>query len=156
MRTTKEILDRLENYEGMFCAGDLVLYLPFEHAKKYLKDEYIAEVEKGEVEYRQSTDDDVRESMRTYMDFAFEKMDDHRGISASRSIEHYENWLWLLNDDELLDKFLRRPYQNYGAPKLQLIIETFFPDYERASEEWFVNMAEGDPCRPGCDWGCAY
>jgi hypothetical protein len=55
------------------------------------------------------------------MDFAWDKANNGRGISANRSIAHYQAWLWLLGVewcDTLMDD-----YEFYGKPQLIRICE---------------------------------
>jgi len=95
----------------------------------------------------------VIQRMREYMSFAQEKARRHRGISASRSIEHFKAWLWVLCDDDLLG-FCEDDsnYTNYGAPMLAAICAKYgFPFPE---EGGLANMAKGLPCSFGCSEGC--
>jgi hypothetical protein len=81
------------------------------------------------------------------MAFAWGKARDHRGISASRSVEKMRTWVWLLDDPEITAN-----YQNYGAPILRAICERYgfpIPDGDDMRR-----MSEGEPCRDGCDEGC--
>ena len=61
------------------------------------------------------TDDEVRAKCIEYMDFAWEKAKNGRGISASRSMSHYKAWLWLLGQDSFEDL---DNYQFYGKDHL--------------------------------------
>jgi len=58
----------------------------------------------------------VRDQMVDYMEFAWEKANDERGMSAYRSMAHYTSWLWL-DGDEYLWKTLEG-YTDYGRPQL--------------------------------------
>lgn len=155
MRTPEQIVDRIENHNDMFGFTTAVLldYLPWEQAKQYLKDEGHAEWEaKWPETYREPTPENVLPVMQDYMEFALEKAENHRGISASRSVLKMTAWAWLLEDEELLQKIEEAPYENYGVPKLKAICWHLgwpFPD-----DEWAQNMAASRRCCPDCDEGC--
>jgi len=68
--------------------------------------------------------------MKNYFEFAVEKAIDERGISASRSIAHYETWIWLLGDDEFLNEIKNTKYEPYGMPMLIKIGEWYGFDKE--------------------------
>ena len=87
------------------------------------------------------------------MPFACEKASGHRGISASRSIEHFRNWLWLLGDDELLEfSGGDNNYINCGAPILKAIADKYRFDWP--DDDGLNRMARGEPCVDGCVEGC--
>lgn len=155
MRTDDEIVARVKSLkEGDFLGfqtGDLIMRLPFHvvAAEGLIKPEVRAE--SWTVSSRSSAD--VLNEMRDYIAFAWDKAMNHRGISAERSIGHYEAWVWLLGDPEFQAVDWKK-YRNYGAPVLREICVYFnlpFPeDRERAER-----MADGKLCRPACDDGCA-
>ena len=98
-RTNEEILQRINalresDFFG-FQTGDLIARLPFEDAKQYLKPEVSADEWKEAPRDRESL---LRE-MSEYMEFAWGKANDGRGISAARSMAHYAAWVWLAGDD---------------------------------------------------------
>jgi len=86
------------------------------------------------------------------MEFAWGKIEDHRGISANRSIEKMEAWLWLLDDEETLAALEEAPYKNYGAPKLKVICDKY--GFPVPQDETIQNMIASRPCREGCQDGC--
>jgi hypothetical protein len=106
----------------------------------------------------------IIEDMKEYYGFALEKATDHRGLSAGRSIEKMEAWVWLL-DDGNYEKIHWSWYTNYGAPILKEIGDIYgfeylgkeegeYADYIKESNQKFLNMANGKPCRPDCNEGC--
>lgn len=113
MRTQQEILSRMKEVEKDDFFGyqrsDLLSYLDFENAKPFLKDEVTAE-------QWQKESRSPKEVMIDYLSFAWEKANDKRGLSASRSMDHYTSWLWLDGDEEL-HKTLSN-YEYYGKPQL--------------------------------------
>ncbi len=60
-------------------------------------------------------DEAIRKQCVEYMDFAWEKANGCRGISASRSLMHYRAWLWLLGEDGFEDI---DDYSYYGKDEL--------------------------------------
>ena len=122
MRTTEEIVSRInEVSESDFFGaqtGDLLECLKFQDAKPFLKDT----AEENDWKHIEPTSANIISQMKEYMSFALEKCEDHRGLSASRSIDHFRAWLWLLDDQETL-KFIEdgNNYKNYGAPILKFI-----------------------------------
>lgn len=118
-RPQEDILKRIElrKQEDMF--GFEVPYyvsaLTYENAKPFLNDGVT------EAEWSQQSLDDIKLQAVEYMAFAWEKANDCRGISANRSIMHYQAWLWLLGQewgDSLMDD-----YEFYGKPQLIKICE---------------------------------
>ena len=64
------------------------------------------------------------EVMQGYMEFAWGKANDMRGISANRSIEHYVAWTWLAGDADLSSEIGRMAWDDYcyyGKPILEHI-----------------------------------
>lgn len=114
MRTQQEILQRIRERENDDFFGyersDLVDYLEYENAKPFLND--TTTKESWGKEPRKSPKDVMIE----YMPFAWDKANNFRGLSASRSMSHYISWLWLDGDDELWKTL--EDYEFYGKPQL--------------------------------------
>lgn len=151
MRTPAEIVARIEAIgplDDLFGAQryDLVCSMPYEHAKPYLRDEVTAET------YVQ--DPDPRASALAYIPFAIGKATDHRGLSASRSIDHLKAWAWLLGDD-VLAAVEAADFENYGAPKIRAFLEAIDAlDHWPADDEALNRMARGEKCAEDCWEGC--
>lgn len=150
MRTEHEIVERCrelgrtnEDFFG-FQRSDLLPFVSFEAAREFLNDSATAE----NWEHKPLSDDAVRAEMLDYVDFAWGKALDHRGLSAERSIEHYKAWIWLLGDE-----FPEAGYKNYGAPTLLAICKKY--ELPMMFDSRVERMADGLPCRPGCSEGCA-
>lgn len=131
IRTQEEIKERFEASNDMLGTqqGDLIKYMTFENAKPYLIDEYVKQVEDGEKEWIQNTD--PKKDILDYMDFAYDKAEGERGLSAGRSMLHFKTWIWLDNKefyDEIIDMIDN--YSNYGIPTLNKIAEHY--GYKRA------------------------
>lgn len=92
------------------------------------------------------------EAALSYLEFAWGKAADHRGISAGRSVQKLAEWAWLFGLDDVVHQMTEGPYQNYGAPALKVFAEAM--GQELPTSEDLVNMMQGLPCRPDCDEGC--
>jgi len=149
-----EILTRIHKRESTdlfgFERGDLIAVLPYSSAKEFFKSEIRADDWTPDARDREG----VLKTMREYMDFAWGKALDHRGISASRSVSHLHAWVWLLGDED----YAAIPwahYAQYGAPVLKAVTERFgfaMPDSDRADKA--RRMAQGQPCTDDCEEGC--
>lgn len=150
MRTLEEVTKRFTESKSMFGFDREVLmdYLTYEQLKPHLK----AEVKPEEVVAQPITREGVMKALAEYLVFAWGKAGDHRGISASRSVEKLETWVWLLGDDKLLADFKAAGYSNYGCPKLKLLSERL--ELPMPADAALANMAAGEPCRPDCESGC--
>ena len=81
-----------------FIRTDLICTLPYEHAKPFLNEE----VNKEEWELKSCPrPTGVLAEMKKYMNFAWDKANNCRGLSACRSLMHMQAWLWLLGEDEV-------------------------------------------------------
>lgn len=156
MRTDEEIVARIEEVEGGDWMGtqrmDLIHALSWEAAQPYLSDEGKARGEKEWEDERTVAPDVVKARMEEYLPFAIGKAEDHRGLSAGRSIDHFRSWAWLLGD-EAYNRIDWNDHQNYGAPVLKAVAE-HLTDFDWKVSEAVERMARGDSCRPGCDEGC--
>ena len=154
MRTQDEIATyygtkRADDILG-FIAEVLLPYLDFAHAKPYLKATASAEA---------WTADPIDEAKilgaaRDYADFAWEKVEDHRGISASRSVQKLASMAWLLGREDVV-KFMEDSanYPQYGAPAVAHFCEAF--GFPIPDGEMVARMRRGEPCSEDCDEGCA-
>lgn len=153
MRTQEEIVARIESLgigEDIlgFRREVLLAALDFEHARPFIGPSITA-ARWGEMAVPAAETEQVA---RAYYSFALGKIEDHRGISASRSVEKLTEYAWLLGRDELVDAMAALDYPQYGAPIVKAWGEAFgepWPD-----EPWAVRMAAGLPCEPGCQMGC--
>jgi hypothetical protein len=131
-RTTEEILceiERLKDDDWMgFRTGDLIQALPFESAQPFLKEGTTAD------QWAQSTD--PAGEIKNYMEFAWDKANGCRGLSAGRSVNHMESWLWLDGKDELSAR-LESVYEYYGKPCLVLVCKEYGIDWKALDDgEW--------------------
>lgn len=120
MRTQDEIVERtLARFERDIFDFEVPAYLAALDAEhlKLLQDKGILkpDVDMSKVKRLLVTDEDVLKDAREYMEFAWEKANGCRGISASRSLLHYKAWMWLLGEDQFEDI---EDYEYYGKDHL--------------------------------------
>lgn len=131
VRSPDEILARMDAIAPKDFLGWsrelLVGFLPFAYAKPYLKDG-VTEDEWGPPQV------DPVGALIDYLGFAWGKSLGERGISAERSVDKIEQWLWLAGMDELLDRFLAADYYPYGRPKLAIVTRALAPDQMPGTE----------------------
>lgn len=126
MRTQEEIMERFEKADDLFGTqkGDLIDYMTFENAKPYLQEEYVAKVENGEEKWEMKTD--PKKEILEYLDFAYDKAEGERGLSAGRSMLHFRTWIWL-DDESFYNEVINLidNYTNYGIPALNRISKRY-------------------------------
>lgn len=152
MRTSEEIIARIKAVADDDFFGtqfsDLVSQLDFADAKTLIA----PSPDFTEATWSQTKREDPLESAKSYLDFAWDKALDHRGLSASRSIEHFRSWLWLAGRDDLVAVCEdESKYQPYGAPILAAISQALGVALPAAAAdaEDVALMAAGKPC-VGC------
>lgn len=143
MRTQDEIVAKIKAEENDFFGhkrADWLAHLPFSAAKEFLKPEATEEGWKFDA----PTEEKIRASILGYLPFAWDKANGCRGLSASRSIEHFCAWFWLLGDDEFSDYLdAGDDYQFYGKPQLVKISEKVGFDWRQHDDgRWANNESE--------------
>ncbi len=125
LRTQEEIVAKVKEYisqPSMFDFRPEVLmeHLNLESVKEFVKEEYLAKVNSGEIQHEFC--DNVLEATQDfldYMNFAWGEAEDERSLSASRSIQKLGAFLWLLNREDLVEVIDNDDlYNPYGAPAL--------------------------------------
>lgn len=154
MRTEQEMVDFIvkSNQEipiFNFQPEVVIQYLSYEKAKQFLKEDCTEEKFKslGAPAY---TRENVFQAMANYMHYGWLKAQNHRGISANRTIQKMEAYVFLLGDDPSFMRDL--PYQNYGAPILKAICEKY--NLPIPEDGGLQRMMQGLPCCDNCDEGC--
>lgn len=152
MRTEQEIIEYCKEVADEIFGFKLDVLLPYlsaENVKPFLRDDADLSLWTTKPLVR----DSILSEMREYMEFAWDKVDNHRGLSAGRSVDKMQAWLWLLGDNETL-AFAEdeNNYPNYGAPILKCICEVY--SFSIPNSEDVLRMAQGKPCRDGCRNGC--
>lgn len=142
MRTTDEILKRIAELDATdifgFTRSDLILSLPFEAAKPFLK----ADAAEEDWDYQSPDEENIVSVIKTYMPFAWEKANNCRGLSAARSLDHMKAWLWLLGEDEAAGSL--GDYTHYGKPELRAICEHYGVDWKELDDGEWKNSEYGD------------
>lgn len=145
--TQDQIVERIaavaENDWLGFRREVLVQALDFAHAKPFLRD--------GVTEDQWPTTDLAAEAAE-YLTFAIEKILDHRGISANRSVDKLCEYAWLLGRHDVVSAMESVGFAQYGAPKVKAFavgLDLPWPD-----DPALARMAAGESCYPGCDEGC--
>lgn len=126
--TQDEIVARIHEQKDGDALGfewhEYASALDADHADVFCKDD--ADMSKWKQVYPDEAA--VREAMRHYVPFAWEKANDCRGISSNRSISHYIAWCWLIGDREFskeLEDLYDTRYQFYGKPLLVRICDKY-------------------------------
>lgn len=123
MRTYEEMVNRIDTLNndifGNMVSDDILIYLPFKYAKKYLKDD--VNENEWEDERKEYTEENVKKEIKDYISFAWQKAIRERGLSAVRSMKHFENWFWLLGENEI--EKMTRNYNDYGKNNIEKIAE---------------------------------
>lgn len=139
-RTEQEIIARIRKVSkyDIFGIGDLLNWLSFDAAKEFMVDDVTPE-RFAEVAARRKQPLDA---VRDYLDFAWDKANNCRGLSAMRSMNHLAAWLWLAGFDELADSFEK--YELYGKPHLVTASELVGFDWRAVdSGEWVNSEDDG-------------
>jgi len=147
IRTQREILTRIKQREKSdpfgFETGNYFEFLTFEIAKPFLKD---TATEKDWGEVTSADHATVSAKMQDYMEFAWGKANNCRGLSASRSIAHMIAWSWLISDElgaevERLEKY---HYSHYGKGILAALCEHHGWDWQEWDNGRWTNNEEAE------------
>lgn len=153
MRTQEEITARIRAIESKdlfgFAREVLLSALEFEHVKPFLKEGTTAE-QWGVPPH--ADDSSVTEAARQYLAFAWGKAEDHRGLSADRSVVKLTEYFWLLGKEDALQRMDAAGYAQYGAPILKICAEALGTPIPTSPA--LVRMMAGEACVPGCEQGC--
>jgi hypothetical protein len=156
MRTHEEIVNKIhdrikKNVFFDFFPDVLIPYLPFDDARPFLNQEAL---KSNGVDNLRSvwvpsalSREEILKEAKEYMEFAWGKVQDHRGLSANRSIHKMEAYCWLLGDEDKID-WSDKKYPMYGAPILKQVSELYgFPIPDDVET---VRMMNGKPCNSEC------
>lgn len=141
MRTDEQIIAHITKLEDSDFLGfiriDLLAYLPFEAAKQFLKEEATGDDWKVLPRDRES----IVAQIKDYMSFAWGKANDCRGLSAGRSLNHMQAWLWMLGEEDAAKSL--DDYELYGKPQLRAICEHFGWDWSQWDDGHWKNNEDG-------------
>lgn len=155
IRSQDEIVARIREYEKpgsedlMFGwrRDVLLLALDYDHAKPFLNEDATREA------WDEARPKDVAAEAKGYLEFAIGKIQDHRGISASRSVERLREYAWLLDQTEaVVNAMDLADYPQYGAPQVKAFAVGMgwpWPDDAELNR-----MAQGLSCIDDCEGGC--
>lgn len=146
-KTQQEIVNRIkelskENLLFDFRIDNLMVRLDFDHVMENFKDKFNANITReswGEPHQTSPVDE-----IKDYMDFAWEKANNCRGLSAARSLQHMESWLWLDGQEEFIKEIDISNYRYYGKGKLVKICEKYGIDWKALDDGQWRNNEDGD------------
>lgn len=120
-RSPEDIKKRMSSGDHVFAFDKEVYldYLSLDDALEFLTPEAVTKYKGGEPWPQITTVEEAAQDFMDYMNFAWGKAEDQRGISASRSIMKLGAWLWLLGREDL-EEIINDDdrYNPYGAPAL--------------------------------------
>jgi hypothetical protein len=158
IRSVNEIAERVrtpvKDDVFQFERQTQIVYLPWKYASEFLKPT-VTEIAWNDV-YTPITEAAVLDVMYDYLKFAWDKALNHRGLSASRSIQKIRAWLWLLGD-EALEAYARDDanYAQYGVPILWRVSWDHGQGHVVPQDTRVGRMRLGLVCEPsGCVQGC--
>ncbi len=158
-RTDEQIVNQIKAYadDDFFGVklGDLIFFLPFEHAKQFIRDPKAAEETDYEADRQKlraagelpADREQALAWIKGYMEFAWGKANNCRGLSANRSIDHLIARLWLIGEDDLsakVTKSFEEDYDYYGKRILRGICEHFGWDWKAWDDGRWVNNEDDD------------
>jgi hypothetical protein len=117
MRTQEELIERYKSCNDMFGfeSNEYLSGMTVESLES-LKGTHIKEDADLDLHVVLFKDDQaILDCCKSYMEFAWEKANGCRGISAYRSIMHYKAWLWMIGEDGWDDI---EDFQYYGKDEL--------------------------------------
>lgn len=124
MRTIEEVFSfankKIEPFS--FYMESIAAFIPFDLMKSKLKSEVTKE--QWEKDLKPFTEENIITEMKEYLSYAYEKAENQRGLSAARSMQKYQTWLYAIGDDELSEEC--EGYHLYGLPQLNKIKEKYF------------------------------
>lgn len=155
MRTQEEIVAKIKEDTSLFhfYAEALFPFLEYTYAMQVVDPQLGLQAEEHQAQYVALSEENVLGALTSYMNFAWGKVENHRGISAGRSVEKCSAYVWLLGNDDLLAAVATAEYAQYGAPKLAIICRSYnlpIPDDEDTQR-----MIHGEPCGASPTCGCA-
>lgn len=141
-RTQVEIMNRINLIEKQdffgFQSSDLIGYLDYNNALLYVNEDIKQTLTETEWDEKYKSKLTPEEQIKDYVSFAWDKANDCRGLSASRSIEHMKAWLWLDGQDVLADR-MNSIYEYYGKTCLVVICQYYDIDWKQYDDGVWVN-----------------
>ncbi len=137
VRTPEELIRKIQEIckEEDFLGverGEYISVLDYQNAKPFLNKSVTEDV--WNIQKQEYTVENILFTMQDYMDFAWGKANNCRGISANRSIKHYIAWIWLTGEDDfhktICDEY-KNNYQHYGKEILIMICDHYRWDWKQ-------------------------
>lgn len=124
-------------------------YLTFDEAKEFISSGKRAAAEEEWGNVKSLSESEILNEAKDYMEFAWGKVANHRGLSASRSVDKMRAYCWLLGVQDQVDW---DNYAQYGAPVLYSVCRVLGFPHPDSPE--IMNMVNGRRCIPDCEMGC--
>ena len=109
------------------------------------KEEYVRDVESGKETWNPKpyNKQSVTNQIKSYLEFAWDKANNMRGLSAARSMMHFSNWFYMFGNEDT-DILVREllEYEYYGKPWLAIISELFDIDWSSLDDGCWANNSE--------------
>lgn len=144
MRTQDEIVTRIEKVKVNdlfnFEWTEYTPWLDWEHVQQFLVEDHGLKEEKWEV--RENSKEEILKIMGAYMEFAWDKANNCRGLSAGRSMGHYIAWIWMLGDEEVSFFGDLGEYEHYGKDNLVKICERYHWNHAQWDDGVRVNAED--------------
>lgn len=156
-RTQEEIITQIDEIAKDdtfgFQTDVLISALDFENAQSLLVSEITAD------KWATVRIHDCVSAAQDYLVFAINKIVNHRGLSAIRSVDTLSTYAWLLGRDDVVSAMADAEYTNYGAPKIKVFAQLMgwpWPgDVTETKQMQLERMANGMSCTDHCSMGCA-
>ena len=157
MRTQEEIVARIlaiqndkNRFKDMFGFSQEVLLaaLDLEHSRPFLSEQ--AKNVTSENYGLTPTEESTKKNALEYLKFAWGKAEEHRGLSADRSVRKMTEYCWLLGHD--VKPIEEAEYAQYGCPKLAAVSRLLDAPLPESPE--LIRMMAGRLCTPSCEDGC--
>lgn len=156
--------DSIGHFYKSLNSGNDLLGFRKEAVVAVLADEDLALVFKDDPKYshvkstttRRYTEFTVKAETYRYLTFAIDKAKEHRGISATRSVEKLMVWMWMMEKVNHPDEHTE-PYVQYGVPILKWIASEIaypWPVKDRIIDAMALGQVCPD-CIAGSRSGCA-
>jgi hypothetical protein len=151
--TTDEIVDRIKHIRKTDAdffgvrQGRLLPLLDYENASQFFNEKGLSEERFNELvhnPYGEPCQEAVFAAIVEYLNFAWEKANNCRGISSSRSMEHFRELCWAMGWDDIVRFIeLEDNYTCYGKPALVLISSACGVNWKHLDSGVWANY-EGD------------
>ena len=132
MKTQQQVLEAIQNkntwnrdscdFVDQRDFSRLADYFPSDQWKNF-GFELADDVDESEIKIIDWTEENIIVSLEGDIQFAIDKAEGERGISANLMFEVICMWLWILDDDELLNNAY---YTNYGKDFFYEVDEKYF------------------------------